>query len=112
MERTGNQYVRGGEYRLDMFGTKMKAVRRGTRQIDGSRDSRIFRLRYRNVMKLYTNCFFSPLLIGLLLLVSCVKVFHEAKVQVLEKSISSGLRFGNFFIIIIFFFFPVVAPAA
>lgn len=25
MERTGNQYVRGGQYRLDMFGTKMKA---------------------------------------------------------------------------------------
>lgn len=23
MERTGNQYVRGGEYRLDIFGTKI-----------------------------------------------------------------------------------------
>lgn len=116
MERTGNQYVRGGEYRLDMFGTKMKAALRGTRQIDGSRDSRIFRLRYQNVMKLYTNCFF-PLLIGLLLLVVSKfsmrqksKFWRKASLQPhhCRFEVWKLFYYYNFFL----FFFPVVAPAA
>lgn len=84
---------------------QMEMVLRGTRQIDGSRDSRIFRLRYQNVMKLYTNVtvcnciqFFS-LLIGL-----CCQLcqsFPWGKSPTFgEKHLFSliiaGLRFGNF----------------
>lgn len=59
------------------LGRQMKMVLMGTRQIDGPRHSRTFRLWHQNVIKLYINWFFFFLIDRALLLVAS-KLWREA----------------------------------